>query len=472
MASNINILTIDSNFPIPGQDNDTQGFRDNFTAITKALSTASSEITDIQVNYASLQQNNNFNTNEIQNAIFRDVGYLVQDNGAVTNDQAVAINYLQGSYQKYAIASTGTTNFSVVNWPSSGVAASVRVQVQSTSTSSMIFFSSLATGSTLYVDDSITNPYPLGLEPVIFEISSPDAGYTEFVTARSVVTASTSSNIVFAKATFNSTETSTSAVTGAVVVSGGIGVAKDIYVGGTLNATTATLSGLSLNGKSVNQSTVVNSVYTASNATKVSGTIAVDYSNGSYQVFTVDNSATNEVSFYISNWPTDNQYHSAKLEVNFTNNSFDPYSATYSNASRTFRNTCTTVGLSQTLTIGSDPAGTSNIGEGWIVSNNPIVTAGTTLTTVISVIDSINLYVLPAIDISSPTTLYFFRGATSPPSVQVVAQNISTTLKLNNNLPSNGVVAQNSATVIFDVFTRDNGVTQFLENINIFKDNV
>jgi hypothetical protein len=89
-----------------------------------------------------------------------------------------------------------------------------------------------------------------------------------------------------------------------------------------------------------------------------------------------------------------------------------------------------------------------------------------------TVIDSINLYVLPAIDVSSPTTLYFFRGATSPPSVQVVAQNVSTTLKLNNNLPSNGVVAQNSATVIFDVFTRNNGVTQFLEDINIFKDNV
>jgi hypothetical protein len=40
---------IDSSFPVPGADNDTQGFRDNFGNIQTALSRAAAEITDLQI---------------------------------------------------------------------------------------------------------------------------------------------------------------------------------------------------------------------------------------------------------------------------------------------------------------------------------------------------------------------------------------------------------------------------------------
>ena len=40
---------IDPQFPVPGQDNDTQGFRDNFGNIQEALNRAAAEITDLQV---------------------------------------------------------------------------------------------------------------------------------------------------------------------------------------------------------------------------------------------------------------------------------------------------------------------------------------------------------------------------------------------------------------------------------------
>ena len=48
MASNINTVNIDINFPVAGQDNDTQTFRDNFSAIRNNFSAAASEITAIQ----------------------------------------------------------------------------------------------------------------------------------------------------------------------------------------------------------------------------------------------------------------------------------------------------------------------------------------------------------------------------------------------------------------------------------------
>lgn len=56
MTSNIRSIATNTNvdFPIPGVDNDTQGFRDNFNYIVSALNTASDEITSLQIDVNSL----------------------------------------------------------------------------------------------------------------------------------------------------------------------------------------------------------------------------------------------------------------------------------------------------------------------------------------------------------------------------------------------------------------------------------
>jgi len=54
MASAITTTNIDVTFPVPGKDNDTQGFRDNFSQIKIGLDTAKSEISDIQAGQAGL----------------------------------------------------------------------------------------------------------------------------------------------------------------------------------------------------------------------------------------------------------------------------------------------------------------------------------------------------------------------------------------------------------------------------------
>jgi hypothetical protein len=50
MASNINPNTINITYPIAGQDNDTQGFRDNFSNIKNNFAVASAEISALQAN--------------------------------------------------------------------------------------------------------------------------------------------------------------------------------------------------------------------------------------------------------------------------------------------------------------------------------------------------------------------------------------------------------------------------------------
>ena len=55
MASQISYTGIDGDFPVAGQDNDSQGFRDNFTTIKTGLQTAQSEISTLQTQYSKIK---------------------------------------------------------------------------------------------------------------------------------------------------------------------------------------------------------------------------------------------------------------------------------------------------------------------------------------------------------------------------------------------------------------------------------
>jgi hypothetical protein len=53
LTSGISTIYIDTTFPIAGQDNDTQGFRTNFTTIKNNFDTAKTEIQNILANVAA-----------------------------------------------------------------------------------------------------------------------------------------------------------------------------------------------------------------------------------------------------------------------------------------------------------------------------------------------------------------------------------------------------------------------------------
>ena len=58
---------INTAYPIAGQDNDSQGFRDNFTNISNLFVEASSEIGDLQVNGARKDSTQDYQYNILQN---------------------------------------------------------------------------------------------------------------------------------------------------------------------------------------------------------------------------------------------------------------------------------------------------------------------------------------------------------------------------------------------------------------------
>ena len=70
MTSAITTTNIDETYPIAGVDNNSQGFRDNFTNIKTGLEIAASELTALQTNTAKLNTDNDFLTNSIANAAY------------------------------------------------------------------------------------------------------------------------------------------------------------------------------------------------------------------------------------------------------------------------------------------------------------------------------------------------------------------------------------------------------------------
>ena len=64
MASNIVPDTIDDTYPVAGQDNNSQGFRDNFNIIKTNFTSAKSEIETLQDNTAKTNADNVFFENK------------------------------------------------------------------------------------------------------------------------------------------------------------------------------------------------------------------------------------------------------------------------------------------------------------------------------------------------------------------------------------------------------------------------
>jgi hypothetical protein len=131
MTSNINPNNIDGAYPVAGQDNNSQGFRDNFTNTATNFQYAADEITDLQ-NKAVLKSaltgttlNNNMGGSILSNAQLQDMSETVVPLGTLAG--TVTINYSLGSYQ--TVTTNGAISLAFTNWQAAGVATTVVVQV-------------------------------------------------------------------------------------------------------------------------------------------------------------------------------------------------------------------------------------------------------------------------------------------------------------------------------------------------------
>lgn len=117
--SNINPNNINGSYPIAGQDNDSQGFRDNFTNILNNFNFAKSEIEDIQnkaifksaLSGASL--NNDMGGSSMSNISLKSSGFGIYDFGSTSG--TLAVDFAQSNF--FRVTTSGSVSLSLTNWP-------------------------------------------------------------------------------------------------------------------------------------------------------------------------------------------------------------------------------------------------------------------------------------------------------------------------------------------------------------------
>jgi len=187
--SQINTNGINVNYPVPGVNNNSQGFRDNFATIRTNLNTASTEITDLQNNVvvkaalANTVVNNNMANTLISNALtrsFRASTYNLGNNISNT----VVINASLGDVQYGTIS--GNTTLQFAGWAPSGTQSNVQLILNISNSQSVISFPTQVSMTGTYGVETLENfanvgnvptvTIPYGVNQLEYRLSTTDCG--------------------------------------------------------------------------------------------------------------------------------------------------------------------------------------------------------------------------------------------------------------------------------------------------------
>ena len=183
MASNINPNNIDGAYPVAGQDNNSQGFRDNFTNIKTNFQYAEDEITDLQnkvVLKAALTGgtlDNNMLGSILSNAQLQDMSYTRVALGTLSG--SVNINYATGPVQ--TVTTSGSISLAFSNWPNAGIAGAVTVQITVFSTAHTVTFPAAVSVNTTGIQGLNTSTNVMTFASAgtyTFEFATSNAGAT------------------------------------------------------------------------------------------------------------------------------------------------------------------------------------------------------------------------------------------------------------------------------------------------------
>jgi hypothetical protein len=195
------IRNINTNFPVPGKDNSTNTFRNNWSNITGALSEINSQTNHLAL-YAVDVTNTSTNLfgNILDNLTLKNSSVGLVDNGILAGD--ITVDFSQGNYQKITLTA-GLHNITIINLPQQGKSAELILSftVLNPGATSVNFLGTVDLGPSYA-------PYPLNNKNTLFKL------YSEF-------SALSTSNTVFVQKLneliFNNTSTNTQVSTNYII---------------------------------------------------------------------------------------------------------------------------------------------------------------------------------------------------------------------------------------------------------------
>lgn len=186
MTSNINPNNIDGAYPVAGQDNNSQGFRDNFTNTKTNFSYAAAEITDLQ-NKAVLKAaltgstlNNDMLGSLLSNAVIQEFGATRVALGTLSG--TVTVNYAAGHFQ--TVTTNGAISLDFINFLASGIQNLVTVQIFVSNVAHTVTFPTAVSQNTTGIQglDTTTNTMTFAATGnYTFTFTTSDGGTTIFV---------------------------------------------------------------------------------------------------------------------------------------------------------------------------------------------------------------------------------------------------------------------------------------------------
>jgi len=181
MASNINTTDIDAEYPVAGQDNDSQGFRDNFSTIKENFIQAKTEIEALQDTTAKVDSDNDFNGNVIRDASLESVTEEVNVIAGVNSQ--IDINFTNGHYQSVQVVADVTLRFAL--WPDELKVGKIRLLVRGDGTERTINWTTEA-GGTIKYDPNFPAPFTVTsiTDPTVVDFWTDDGGqvvYAEYI---------------------------------------------------------------------------------------------------------------------------------------------------------------------------------------------------------------------------------------------------------------------------------------------------
>jgi len=190
--SSINTNAIDVNYPIPGTNNSSQGFRNNFASIKTNLDIAGDEISDLQnkvvlkAALANTTLNNDMANTLISNALTRSFRSTMYNLGNALSG-TVLINASLGDVQYGNISGNVTLQFG--SWASTGTQQTIQLQLGFSNTSAFINFPTNVVynnnnfGLTLIenYNGSGAISLPSNVGQLAFELATTDCGDTIYI---------------------------------------------------------------------------------------------------------------------------------------------------------------------------------------------------------------------------------------------------------------------------------------------------
>lgn len=241
MSSSINPNNINGTYPVAGQDNDSQGFRDNFTNIKNNLTFTKNELEDLQ-NKSLLISALTGGTTPVNNLNGTLITGPQIKNATEAKSQLIALSgglnldYSAGLLHYTTIdATSGNVNLTFLNWPVASLGyAKVRLYVTVVNSTYKLTLPTAVSIGTADIEGStgqvITFPSPGNY---MFEFSSIDGGTTIIIQdlLRNYET-QVGNAVTFISTTITGNTTSNSKTTGALIVGGGVGISGALTTGG------------------------------------------------------------------------------------------------------------------------------------------------------------------------------------------------------------------------------------------------